>query len=56
MSASCDNRHRAERARTALQAYIEAGGETFENSSVRSAAGRYQEPTLFVLMADRTDP
>ena len=28
-----DNRDRAERARTALQAYIEARGEAFENSS-----------------------
>ena len=28
-----DNRDRADRARTALQAYIEARGETFENSS-----------------------
>jgi hypothetical protein len=28
-----DNRDRAERARTVLQAYIEARGEAFENSS-----------------------
>ena len=28
-----DNRDRAERARSALQAYIEARGEAFENSS-----------------------
>jgi hypothetical protein len=28
-----DNRDRAERARTALQAYIETRGEAFENSS-----------------------
>jgi hypothetical protein len=33
MSATFDNRDRADRARTALQAYIEARGETFENSS-----------------------
>lgn len=30
---TCDNRDRAERARTVLQAYIEDRGEVFENSS-----------------------
>jgi hypothetical protein len=33
MSAPFDNRGRADRAFTALQAYIEARGETFESSS-----------------------